>query len=97
MIDLREIKENLVRMKIEMTIPQADIFNFLQQRGYEVKSWLWTYTDDTFPNGTSYHESWNFTATKEGEPQSEKALYMSVFENEMKDILKEAKIGYGVN
>jgi hypothetical protein len=95
MIELREINTNLVKMKIQMTIPQGDIFNFLQQRGYEVKSWLWTFTDETFPNGITTHQSWTFTATKPAEPQSENTLYMAVFEREMKTILKDFKIGYG--
>lgn len=96
MIELRETNKNLIKMKIEMTIPQGDIFNFLHERGYEVKSWLWTFTDESFPNGTSQHESWTFTATKPAEIQSEETIYMTVFEREMKCILKDFKIGYGI-
>lgn len=88
MIDLTE-NEKIIKMKIEFTIPQGDIFIFLQKKGYEVKSWLWSYTDETFPNGKTNHESFTFTATKPDEVQCEKTLYLSVFEKEIKELLKE--------
>ncbi|MBN9312910.1 MAG: hypothetical protein J0I53_07645 [Chryseobacterium sp.] len=76
-------------MEIKMHLPYEDIFRFLIGRGYEVMPWLWKYEDETFPGGTTQHESWTFTACKDGEKQSEKTLYLKVFEKEIKDFLKE--------
>lgn len=91
MLNLKVINENLINMKINLTIPQLEIFSFLQKKGYEIKSWLWQYTDETFPGGVSFHEKYTFTATKEGESQSEKTLYLNVFEKEIKGFLKDIK------
>lgn len=76
-------------MKIELTIPINEMFIFLRNKGYEVKSYMWSYTDDTFPGGTSYHEKWTFTATKPGENQSEKNIYTEVFEKEVLKVFKK--------
>ena len=75
-----------------MTIPQGDILVFLQQRGYEIKPWLWSYQDETFPNGTTRHESWTFTATKPWERQCENTHYMTVFEEEINGVIKNSNI-----
>lgn len=88
MINLSE-SEKIVKMKVEISIPQSEIFEFLQKNGYEIKSWLWQYEDETFPNGVTLHENWTFTATKNDELQSEKTLYLTVFEREMKGLLKQ--------
>lgn len=79
----------IIGLYIKYHLPFDVVFTFLQNRGYTVKQWLWKYTDETFPGGISYHESWTFTATKENEPQSEKNLFLSVFEKELKELLKE--------
>jgi hypothetical protein len=89
MIRLSYENENLIKMEIKMNLPYENIFAFLQKRGYEVKNWLWKYEDETFPNGKTNHESWTFTATKPGEEQSEKTLFLTVLEMEFKQILKE--------
>lgn len=83
--------EKIIKMKIETNIPQSDIFEFLQKLGYEIKSWLWKFEDETFPNGISYHESWTFTATRNGEEQSEDTLFLTVFKQELTKLLKEFK------
>lgn len=88
MIRLQKINFETYKMKIEMHLPQSAIFKFLQEKGYKIESWLWRYDDETFPGGTTHHESWTFTATKLGEKQSEEAIFTSVFEREMKAMLE---------
>lgn len=88
MIRIIETNPQLINMKIEMTIPQSDVFDYLKNKGYEIKTFLWEYEDETFPNGVTTHQSWTFTATKDGESQSEGTIYTSVFEKEMKGALK---------
>lgn len=72
-----------------MTIPQADIFTFLQVRGYEIKNWLWQYEDETFPSGLTHHATWTFTACKDGEEQCEETIYTEVFDREVKLLLNQ--------
>ncbi|MCU7615645.1 hypothetical protein NZ698_00425 [Chryseobacterium sp. PBS4-4] len=72
-----------------MIILQQEVFEFLSKQGYEVKSWLWEYEDETFPNGVTLHESWTFTATKEGDDQCEETIYTEVFDKEVKQLLKQ--------
>lgn len=78
-------------MKIEINFTQSEIFEFLQKKGYEIKAWLWQFTDETFPNGISSHESWTFTACKSGEIQSENTIYTKVLDREIQQILKQIK------
>jgi ketol-acid reductoisomerase len=78
-------------MKIEINFTQSQIFEFLQKQGYEVKSWLWQFTDETFPGGITSHESWTFTACKTGEIQSEERIYTKVLNKEIKQILEQIK------
>jgi hypothetical protein len=89
MIRLNTNGKEIVQMEIKLHLPQGNVFTFLQKRGYEIKSWLWKFDDETFPNGITSHESWTFTATKPGEEQNEKVLYLNVFEKEMKQLLNE--------
>lgn len=72
-----------------MMIPQTKIFEFLQKKGYEIKSWLWEFTDETFPGGITSHQSWTFTACKASEKQSEETIYTRVFNNEVKQMLNQ--------
>ncbi len=88
MIRLHQYTEHII-MEIKLTLPHESIFAFLQKKGYEIKPWLYCYEDESFPNGTSYHESWTFTATKPDENQSEETLFNSVFEKEIKEFLNE--------
>ena len=78
-----------IEMEIKLTLPHESIFAFLQKKGYEIKPWLYCYKDESFPNGTSYHENWTFTATKDGQNQSEETLFNTVFENEVKGMMKD--------
>ena len=38
MIRLTQKAPNLIQMEIQMHIPQLDVINFLQKKGYEVKA-----------------------------------------------------------
>ena len=88
MIRLHQHTEHIT-MEIKLNLPHESIFAFLQTKGYEIKPWLYCYEDETFPNGTSYYESWTFTATKTDESQSEDTIFTTVFEKEIKEILNE--------
>ena len=88
MIRLHQHTEHIT-MEIKLTLPHESIFAFLQKKGYEIKPWLYCYEDESFPNGTSHHESWTFTATKPDESQSEENLFLNVFEKEIKHFLNE--------
>lgn len=79
----------IIRMEIKMHLPYEDVFQFLQKKGYEIKPWLHQFEDETFPGGKTYHEIWTFTATKGNEPQTERSLFLTVFETEFKNILKD--------
>lgn len=81
--------QELVIMEIKIRYPHESIFAFLQKKGYEIKPWLYCYEDDSFPAGKTYNESWTFTATKDGQNQSEETLFLNVFEKEIKEFLKE--------
>ncbi|MEG2510415.1 MAG: hypothetical protein RSA74_13285 [Chryseobacterium sp.] len=90
MINLSEIPEGLIKMEIKMHLPQIDIINFLQKKGYEIKAFsiFSPAVEEILVSEPA--TMWNtFTATKPGEPQSKKTLYLSVFENELKELLKE--------
>lgn len=89
MIRLQKINFETYKMKIEMHLPQSEIFSYLQKKGYEINSWIWRYEDEIFPGGITHHEQWTFTATKPGEIQCEEAIFTSVFEREMKQYLNE--------
>jgi len=91
MIRITEELENVIKMKIELNFTQSQIFEFLQKQGYEIKSWLWQFTDETFPGGFSFHESWTFTACKVGETQSEETIYTKVLDKEIQQIFKQIK------
>ncbi len=81
MIRLHQHTEHIT-MEIKLTLPHETIFAFLQKKGYEIKPWLYCYEDDSFPAGKTNHEKWTFTATKEGEKQSEENLFLNVFEKD---------------
>lgn len=88
MIRIRQQFEAL-EIEIKKVIPHESIFAFLQKKGYEIKPWLYRFCDETFPGGKTNHEKWTFTATKEGEKQSEETLFLNVFEKEIKNFLNE--------
>lgn len=80
-----------IEMEIKLNLPHESIFAFLQTKGYEIKPWLYCYKDESFPNGTSHHERWTFTATKPDENQYEETIFTVVFEKEIKEFLNEIK------
>ena len=88
MIRLHQNTEHIT-MEIKLTLPHETIFAFLQKKGYEIKPWLYCYEDESFPAGKTYNESWTFTATKDGQNQSEENLFLNVFEKEIKHFLNE--------
>jgi hypothetical protein len=77
-------------MEIQMHIPQIDVINFLQKKGYEVKAYTLVFpaTEEMLLSEprTEIH---TFTATKPNENQTEENLFLNVFEKEIKDFLKE--------
>ena len=89
MINLTEKPPDLVQMEIKMHLPQTEIFEFLQKKGYEVKAFPIHYpAKEEFllsEPATVWH---TFTATKPGESQNPQNQYLKVFENEFKQILK---------
>lgn len=78
-----------IEMEIKLTLPHETIFAFLQKKGYEIKPWLYCYKDESFPAGKTYHERLTFTATKEDQSQSEETLFNTVFEKEVKGMMKD--------
>ncbi len=87
MVNLTQ-ENNMFIVHIKVKYTQLQILDFLNKQGYTVKSWLWQYSDTSFPNGTTYHEKWTFTATMGDEPQGESNIYTKVFEKEVKELLK---------
>lgn len=85
-IRIQEENPDLLSIYYKTTMDQQTAFNFLQSKGYRVKEWLWKFQDTTFPNGTTNHEVWTFTATKNDEKQSEETLYKRILENELKKL-----------
>jgi len=89
MIRIMPKGDNTIIIAMEIQAPHESVFYFLQSKGYEVKSWLWKYQDESFPGGQSSHETWTFTATKEGENQNEGTMFLTVLEKEIKQIVNE--------
>ena len=83
-------KNDIIKMEIQMHIPQLDVINFLQKKGYEVKAYTLVFpaTEEMLLSEprTEIH---TFTATKPNENQTEENLFLHVFEKEIKDFLKE--------
>lgn len=72
-----------------MTIPQTDVIEFLQKKGYEIKAYTIFYpATEEFLISEPARTYTTFTATKPGEKQDENTLYDAVFEKEIKQILK---------
>ncbi len=90
MINLTEKPPDLVAMEIKMTIPQTDMFAFLQGKGYEIKAFPIHYEAIDEMLTTEPPWTWHtFTATKQGEEQTVDNQYLKVFEKEIKEFLKE--------
>ncbi|MCU7543514.1 hypothetical protein, partial [Riemerella anatipestifer] len=81
---------DLIKMEITTHIPQMDIIQFLQKRGYEIKPYVYREpAEKGFLIDEPPFEWHTFTATKEGEEQSKDNLFLNVFEKEVKNLLKE--------
>ena len=90
MIRLTPKPPDFIQMEIQMHIPQIDVINFLQKKGYEVKAYtlIFPATEEMLLSEprTEIH---TLTATKPDENQSEENLFLNVFEKEIKEFLKE--------
>ena len=90
MIRLTPKPPDIIKMEIQMHIPQLDVINFLQKKGYEVKAYTLVFpaTEEMLLSEprTEIH---TFTATKPNENQTEENLFLNVFEKEIKDFLKD--------
>jgi len=72
-----------------MHLPQIDIINFLQRKGYEVKAFsIINPAVEEFLLSEPAFIWHTFTATKPGEEQSKENIFTNVFEMEMRDYLK---------
>lgn len=88
MITLTEIND-IIKMEIKLHIPQTEIFEFLQKRGYEVKAFSIDHPEcDGFLIYEPASTEMTFTATKGNEEQCRENLYLTVFHKEMKETLK---------
>ena len=73
-----------------MHLPQIDVINFLQKKNYEIKAFTIHHPAvEEFLISAPPHIENTFTATKSGEAQSKKNLYLNVFESELKELLKD--------
>ena len=88
MIRIKE-EQGIITMHARAEISQGQIIKFLQDQGYEVKGY---YLNFPAQEGLLVSEPavsrWTFTATKEGEKQSNENIYTNVFEREIKDFFK---------
>ena len=89
MIRIKE-EQGIITMYTKAEMSQAQIIKFLQCQGYEVKGY---YLNLPAQEGLLVSEPavsrWTFTATKEGEKQSDKNIYTDVFEREIKRFFRE--------
>ncbi len=88
MISLKEKPPDLIAMEIKMTIPQSEIFAFLQKRGYEIKAFaLINPAVEEFLISEPQFIWHTFTATKQDQEQMADRHYLKVFESELKAFL----------
>lgn len=89
MIRLTPKPSDIIKMEIQMHIPQIYVINFLQKKGYEVKAFTLVFpaTEEMLLSEprTKIH---TFTATKPDEKQSEETLFLTVFEKEINKIMQ---------
>ena len=79
-----------ITMKIEMDLSQPKILDYLAKKGYEIKAFRCYYPpkEEMLISEPELTE-WTFTATKEGEKQSNENIYTNIFEREIKRFFKE--------
>lgn len=89
MIRLTPKPPELIKMEIQLHIPQIDVIKFLQKKGYEVKAFTFNVppTEEFLISEPGYTVN-TFTATKDAEKQGYDTLYLNVFEKEIKEFLK---------
>lgn len=89
MIKLTEKPPDLIKMEVQITIPQTEIFQFLQSKGYEIKGFpIHTPAKEEFLITEPAHTWHTFTATKKDEEQSPENQFLNVFQKEIKNFLK---------
>ncbi|MPN52008.1 hypothetical protein SDC9_199660 [bioreactor metagenome] len=72
-----------------MTIPQTEIFQFLQSKGYEIKGFpIHSAATEEFLVSDPAHTWHTFTATKKDEVQCADNQFLKVFQKEIKLLLK---------
>lgn len=75
-------------MEVKSNLSVSQIFNFLKNRGYKIKSFYHRLPpSEEMLVSEPEIKVWGFTATKGDEAQSEDNLYLKVFEKEMKELL----------
>lgn len=90
MIRLTPKPPDIIQMEIQIHLPQLDVINFLQKKGYEVKAYtLVLPATEEMLLSEPRTEIHTFTATKPDEKQSEENLFLNVFEKEIKEFLNE--------
>lgn len=77
-----------ITMKIEMDLPQTQILEFLNQKGYRIEAYR-LYLPPTEEILVSEKEllKWSFCALKPNEMPSSEKDYLKVFEREIKQLL----------
>lgn len=90
MINLTTNGKDIIKMEIKMHLPQMSVINFLQKKGYEIKAYVLVLeAEESMLLSEPRQEIYTFTATKDGETQNAKTVYLNVFETELKKTLKE--------
>ncbi|MBU4536965.1 MAG: hypothetical protein L6264_07415 [Weeksellaceae bacterium] len=89
MIKLTQKPPDLIKMEVQLTIPQTEIFQFLQSKGYEIKAYpIHHEAVEEFLITEPVHIWHTFTATKKDEEQSGDNQFLKVFKKEVKNLLK---------
>ena len=88
MIRIYETPPDLIKMEISLHIPQTEIFEILQKKGYEIKAFPIHYEGTSEMLIDEPPLTWNtFTATKKGEEQNRENQFLIVLEREIKESL----------
>ena len=90
MIRLTPKAPDLIKMEIQLNLPQMDVINFLHKKGYKVEAYTLVLPDtEEMLVSEPRTEIRTFTATKEGEKQTEENIYLNVFKKELQNMMKE--------
>ncbi len=89
MIQLTEKPPDLIQMEIKLHIPQTEIFEFLKNRGYEIKGFPIHYPAVEEMLVSEPAHTWHtFTATKGDEEQNTDNQFLEVYKREITESLK---------